>query len=266
MLKWRQRYNKLYDNRAFTKANPHTMKKLALVSGGSKGLGAALCTHYLQQDYEVLEFSRSGAMPCSVALDLADTLAAEQVLARTFAALQANAYEEIVAVNNAATLHPIGPVSGKAAEDIATNIQINITGTALFTSRVIAAFQSHSCPKTLVNISSGAALKAYAGWSLYCMAKAGTEAFFRCIAAEQEQQAHPFRLLNISPGVIDTDMQAAIRSASKEDFPQIDRFLELKRSGSLRSPAEVASLIGSIVASQPASGERIDVNAWVAEA
>jgi benzil reductase ((S)-benzoin forming) len=242
------------------------MTKLALISGGSKGLGAALCGYYQQQGYDVLEFSRSGATPYSIAMDLADPLAAEQVLATTFASLRANVYEEIVAVNNAATLHPIGPVATKAAGDIAANIQINITGTALFSSRVIAAFQSHACPKTIVNISSGAALKAYAGWSLYCMAKAGTEAFFRCAAVEQEQEAHPFRLLNIAPGVVDTDMQAAIRSASKADFPQIDRFLELKRSGSLRSPADAAALIGSIVASGAASGERFDVNEWASRA
>jgi benzil reductase ((S)-benzoin forming) len=257
-----ERYNRSYDNQDSMK----TMTKLALISGGSKGLGAALCGYYLQQGYDVLEFSRSGAMPYSVGVDLANPLAAEQVFTRTFASLQANAYEEIVAVNNAATLHPIGPVAAKAAADIAANIQINITGTALFSSRVIAAFQAHACPKTIVNISSGAALTAYAGWSLYCMAKAGTEAFFRCAAAEQKQEAHPFRLLNIAPGVIDTDMQAAIRSASKADFPQIDRFLELKRSGSLRSPADVAALIGSIVASQTASGERLDVNEWASRA
>jgi sepiapterin reductase len=239
------------------------MAKLALLSGGSKGLGAALCAHYLAQGYEVREFSRSGKSSQSVSVDLADPQGASLIFDQAFSLLARQSYEEIVAINNAATLYPIGPASAKDAADIASNIQINITGSAVFASRVVAAFQQHACPKTIVNISSGAALKAYAGWSLYCMAKAGTEAFFRCVAVEQEQEAHPFRLLNIGPGVIDTDMQAAIRSASKQDFPQIDRFLELKRTGSLRSPAEVATLIADIVASPVASGERIDVNEWM---
>jgi benzil reductase ((S)-benzoin forming) len=240
------------------------MAKLALLSGGSKGLGAALCAHYLMQGYEVREFSRSGTSPQSVSVDLADPLGASRVFAQAFSTLAARSYEEIVIINNAATLYPIGPAAMKEAADIASNIQINITGSVMFASRAVAAFQKHACPKTIVNISSGAAVKAYPGWSLYCMAKAGTEAFFRCVAVEQEQEAHPFRLLNIAPGVIDTDMQAAIRSASKRDFPQIDRFLDLKRSGALRSPDEVAVAIARVVDSAAASGERIDINEWLA--
>ncbi|NEX61017.1 SDR family NAD(P)-dependent oxidoreductase [Noviherbaspirillum galbum] len=241
------------------------MSKLVLISGGSRGLGAALCDHYLRLGHEVREFSRSGSAPYSIRTDLSRPEEAARILEREMSALAGNSYEEIVAINNAATLTPIGPAAKQDPSALAANVTINLTGSVLFTSRVIGAFQDHACAKTIINISSGASWKAYAGWSLYCMAKAGSEAFFRCAALEQEVAAHPFRLINVAPGVVDTEMQAAIRGASAEDFPQLERFLELKRTGSLRSPAEAAALIAEIVASRLPSGERMDVNEWLEE-
>jgi benzil reductase ((S)-benzoin forming) len=126
-------------------------------------------------------------------------------------------------------------------------------------TKLIAAFQGHECRKSIVNISSGAALKTYAGWSLYCASKAGIESFVRCTAAEQEREAHPFHLVNIGPGVIDTEMQGSIRASSAEEFPSITRFVGLKNSGSLQSPQHVASVIARIVDDGFANGTRIEV-------
>ena len=235
------------------------MKKLAIVTGGSKGLGAALCDIYLARGHEVVEFSRSGTSAHSVKVDLTDPLAAEQVFARTFEKLAAQRYNEIVAINNAAMLDPIGPTSGKSTAALVSNMNINVVSAVLFMTKLIAAFQQHECRKSIVNISSGAAVKAYAGWSLYCASKAGIESFVRCVAAEQESEAHPFHLLNIGPGVIDTDMQGLIRASNATEFPSIDRFINLKNAGALQSPQHVASIIARILDDGFANGARIDV-------
>lgn len=235
------------------------MTRLAIVTGGSKGLGAALCDLYLARGYDVVEFSRSGTTAHSIKADLADPHAAEHAFLQTFGKLAARSYEEIVAVNNAATLAPIGPVSGKNSDELISNMNINVVSAVLFMTRLIAAFQEHDCRKSIVNISSGAALKTYAGWSLYCMSKAGMEAFLRSVAAEQEREAHPFHLVNIGPGVIDTDMQSSIRASDASDFPSKERFVGLKNSGSLQSPQHVASVIARIVDGGFANGARIEV-------
>ena len=97
-------------------------------------------------------------------------------------------------------------------------------------------------------ISSGAALRPYAGWSLYDAAKAGMDHFVRTLALEQAAQPHPFLTVNLDPGVIDTQMQALIRSTDKVDFPDVERFILRKEMGKLTPPTKVAESILEILA------------------
>ena len=235
------------------------MTKLAIVTGGSKGLGAALCNIYHKYGYEVVEFSRSGASAHSIKVDLSDPHAAARIFTQTFAKLAAQSYEKIVAVNNAATLAPIGPTSCKDSGELIANMNTNIVSAVLFMTKLIAAFQNHACRKSIVNITSGAAFKSYAGWSLYCASKAGIEGFVRSVAAEQEREAHPFQLVSIAPSVVDTEMQDSIRTSNADEFPAIDRFIGLKNSGGLQRPQDVALAIARIVDDGFANGTRIDV-------
>ena len=62
---------------------------LAIISGGSRGLGRALCERYTAQGWRVLEFSRAAPHPYSVSVDLADPAAAQRVFAGQLAPLAA---------------------------------------------------------------------------------------------------------------------------------------------------------------------------------
>jgi NAD(P)-dependent dehydrogenase (short-subunit alcohol dehydrogenase family) len=55
-----------------------------------------------------------------------------------------------------------------------------------------------------------------------------------------EEQAHGLRAYAVAPGVIDTAMQGRIRECSPEEFPEVERFLELKRSDGFNTPGFVA--------------------------
>lgn len=217
--------------------------RLAIISGGSKGLGAALCQQYAGRGWQVIEFSRSAPHAYSVPADFSTPENIAQIVDQALVPLAAKPWDEIVVVNNAAMLGPIGPASRKAPDDVIGHLNTNVVSGILFMARVIAAFQSHACRKTLVNVSSGAATKGYDGWSLYCASKAGLENFIRSLASEQARDAHPFVAINLSPGVIDTGMQAMIRGASMEDFPDVGRFIGLKDAGQLRSADEVAATL-----------------------
>ncbi len=238
--------------------------KLAIISGGSRGLGLALCQFYLARQWRVLEYSRSAPHDWSVHADLARPAQANRVFEQTLAPLALGDWAEIVVIANAGTLTPIGPTSRKDATAVLENIQTNFASPVMLLSRAIAAFQGHACRKTLLNVSSGAAIGGYAGWSLYCGAKAGLENFVRSVALEQDAQTTPFRAWNISPGVIDTDMQAAIRAASPADFPAVDRFIQRKADGELRPPERVAAAIGRIVDEfQGPNGARIGIDEFL---
>lgn len=236
--------------------------RLAIISGGSKGLGAELCEQYLARGFEVIEFSRSAPKDYSVAIDLSMAEQAGQIFKESLEPLAKREWQEIVVVSNAGTLTPIGPASKKQRVSVIANLNVNIVSGIVFMSEVLAFFQPHSGRKTMISISSGAALGERAGWSLYCAAKAGMDHFIRCVAKEQELEQQPFKMMNIDPGLIDTGMQATIRQTSVEDFPSLEQFIQRKKSGLLVSPEKVAASIVQIIEESIIdNGQRIKVKA-----
>lgn len=236
------------------------MSRLAIISGGSRGLGRSFVELYQQAGYQVVEFSRSAPFDCSFAVDFSKPESLPSILSEVLTPCVEVDWQEIVVISNAASLDPIGPTSKKSAKLVLANLNINYVSAVLFISEVIRLFQHHVCKKVIASISSGAALKQYAGWSLYCSEKAGLENFVRTVAVEQKNEYQPFKMLNIDPGVMDTEMQGMIRSAMPEDFPLVDFFRGRKELGELRDPALVASTIQAIIAGDYPSGERVSVN------
>jgi benzil reductase ((S)-benzoin forming) len=228
--------------------------RLAIITGGSRGLGAALCEMYSKRAWRVVEFSRTAPHPFSVHVDLSDARNAAEAFDRTLAPLAALSISEVVAVNNAAVLGPVGAVERSSPGEIIAHIEANVASAILFARAFVGAFQDYECLKTLVNISSGAATTGLAGWSLYCASKAATENYVRAVALEQALRTYPIRAISVGPGVMDTDMQAAVRGSSVEDFPTVERFVRLHREGRLASPASVAARIAELVDSRPEPG------------
>lgn len=222
--------------------------RLALVSGGSRGLGAELYRLLVERGDHVVEFSRSAPHAHSVATDFSDPEASRRTIAAALAALPQTEWEEIVVIANAATIEPIGPTSRQDPSALLKNLNGNIVAPILFITEAVARFQSQACRKTLVNISSGAATRGQAGVSLYCAAKAGLDNYIRAVALEQELEAAPFTAITVDPGAMDTAMQQSILDAPVDDFPDLDRFVQRARSGSLRVPAKVAAAVLRIVA------------------
>jgi len=72
----------------------------------------------------------------------------------------------------------------------------------------------------------------------------------RSIGNEQKDLKNGVRVISIYPGVVDTKMQENIRQSSKEDFKEIQRFIDLKNTNSLAKPEDVAEKIYSIDISQ----------------
>lgn len=222
--------------------------RLAIITGGSKGLGRALCEQFMTRGYQVIEFSRTAPHAYSARIDLASPESCREVVAKAIASLDLHALQELVLVNNAGTLDPIGPAANKSPVATLANLNTNFTSAILVLAELITKFQKTPCRKVLANISSGAAQKGYAGWSLYCASKAGMEAYIRALAVEQEAERYPFTAININPGVIDTEMQAMIRAASVVDFPEVARFIQRKNLGGLVAPQDCAAAVLRIVA------------------
>lgn len=225
------------------------MKRLVVITGGSKGLGKALVETYLAEGYYVVSIARSKLTWAherltQVSFDLAKHYGVRIEIERLFQNLffaKTNQYESITLIHNAATLGEIKPLHLQAANDesLVETISINLTSPMLINAHFLRHTAAFSCPKNIFHISSGAATKAYYGWTAYCSTKAGMEMMVKVLALENVQDKK-LKIVSINPGVIDTDMQAKIRKASLTNFPPVERFIQYKKNNGLANPSNLA--------------------------
>jgi len=219
---------------------PDLRGRCAVVTGASRGLGAGLALDFAARGMRLGLCARSpSVLPGSEdvvceQLDVADEAGMEAFTARVverFGAID-------LWINNAGVLEPIGPLRDVETDAFRAHIETNLVGVFLGTRAFVRHLRESGRPGVLVNVSSGAAWKAYRGWSAYCAGKAAVERLTECVAAEEEGTG--LRAYSVAPGVVDTDMQALIRECPAERFPDVERFWELKREDRYNTPAFVA--------------------------
>ena len=142
---------------------------------------------------------------------------------------------------------PISRLAAIQKGDLLDNLSVNLITPVAIIHSFIHHFRNVDSKKTIVNISSGASLKGYAGWSPYCAGKAGCENFINAVALEEQEEVHPFTVMNFDPDVMNTAMQTEIRNAEVEHFPQKQRFNDFRTSGRLRNPLDVARQLHALI-------------------
>ncbi|MDQ8004745.1 MAG: SDR family NAD(P)-dependent oxidoreductase [Pedobacter sp.] len=225
------------------------MEKVLIITGGSKGIGKGIIDAYLANGVQIFSVSRSVNAELSkngitqIELDLTHTDKLEAEFLKIFSLLDKESLSKITLINNAGTLGKIGPLEKLDAETIDKTIRLNTTVPFILSSLFIKYFRAWEAKKSIINITSGAALKPYFGWSVYCASKSAINMLTQTIAVEQADVKNGVKVLAIAPGVVDTDMQTEIRKSSKEDFKDIDRFVELKADGALNNVLTVGRKI-----------------------
>ncbi|GAB1831947.1 SDR family oxidoreductase [Achromobacter xylosoxidans] len=226
---------------------------IAILTGASRGIGAAmarglakpgtrLITLARREDPELAAYARSqDAQLEQLSVDLSDLAAAEAAARRICDALPRDAGRYLL-INNAGTVHPVSGtdalIDGPA---IAAAFNLNVTAVMLLTARFLAAVADLKADRRVLNISSGAGRNPNAGWGVYCATKAALDMYSRVV--KQEQGEGGARVVSLAPGIVDTDMQAAIRSSDPKSFPALAKFQDFHASGKPSSPANVASRI-----------------------
>jgi NAD(P)-dependent dehydrogenase (short-subunit alcohol dehydrogenase family) len=93
----------------------------------------------------------------------------------------------------------------------------------------------------IMHLSSGAAVKPYAGWDAYCSSKAAMLMEFKCLAARISSEQTT--ILSVAPGTVMTDMMQKVLSANPSEFPALPKFKALEQSGGLLPPEVPAKQI-----------------------
>jgi benzil reductase ((S)-benzoin forming) len=229
--------------------------RYAIVTGTSRGLGEAIVRQLLKKEVIVFSISRSrnteleemakesGTLFYPFSFDLYTSHEIEELMDEVFALLDVDSASAVYLINNAGMLAPMKPVERAEASAMIQNVNVNLLAPMLLTSEFLKRTSGAPIEKRIINISSGAGKNPYYGWGAYCTTKAGIDMFTRCVALEEEGKEYPAKVISFAPGVVDTSMQAEIRSTNKEDFINLDRFRALKEDGKLLSPDYVAQAV-----------------------
>ena len=127
------------------------------------------------------------------------------------------------------------------AAELERALAVNFTAPILLMRRFLLATEESAKLRRVINVSSGAGRRPIFGWGPYCAAKAGIDMVTRVAALEAQTARTGVEVVSLAPGVIDTPMQGVVRSASPEEFVDVERFRQMKAAGELRAPADVAA-------------------------
>jgi NAD(P)-dependent dehydrogenase (short-subunit alcohol dehydrogenase family) len=215
----------------------------AIVTGHSRGLGAAIAEHLLARGTRVLGLSRHGNESLATrfpdtleqhALDVADGAALVRWIDSGALGAFVGTGETPLLVNNAGVLLPIGPLPAQQAELVWRAVAVNVA-TVFTLSAAFVQATTNASERRILHISSGAGRKPYAGWGIYCATKAAIDQHARCVALDRTPN---LLISSVAPGVVDTEMQAQIRASSDERFPDRPRFVAMHRDKALPTPEQ----------------------------
>lgn len=245
------------------------MTELVILTGASRGMGLAMAEQLLAPGLTLLTIERqpsaelaakaaaAGTKLVSMSLDLSHAQGAGAALAAWLHGHAADAFARTTLINNAGVVGRVGPVELETPESLATVMRIDLEAPMLLTQAFLAQTANWQGARRVLNISSGAGRRAIAGWSAYCAAKAGLDMFSRTVALDEARKPNGAKIVSLAPGVIDTGMQVHLRSASPEDFPDLARFIELKTTGALASPADAAARVLAYLAREDFGAEPV---------
>ena len=244
------------------------MQPTVILTGASRGLGAATARQLAQLDANIIlnarseqslaalaaEINEQGGRALAVAGDVSQPDVCERlvdVAIETFGGIDA-------IINNAAVLEPVASIADSDAVAWQRHIDINILGPYLLIRAALPSLRERH--GRVINVSSGAAIYAIAGWSAYCASKAALNQLSASVAVEEPNVTS----LAIRPGKVDTDMQATLRQVGAAGMAQADhqRFVRHYEKGELEPPERPAAALAvlALVAPHDWSGQFINWN------
>jgi NAD(P)-dependent dehydrogenase (short-subunit alcohol dehydrogenase family) len=214
------------------------MARRALVTGASRGIGAAIASRLREDGLEVTTLDR--AEGCDLQLDLS----ADELPDLTGID---------VCVSNAAITDTIAPAHRMSPEQWSRDIDVNLTGAFRSVQACLPGMRERSWGR-IVAISSGAAKTGLRGQVAYSASKAGLLGMVKTLAAENAH--HGITANAVLPGMVATEKVRAMPDEVME------RLMPLLPSGRMVEPDEVAGAVSYLCSDQAAqvTGQEIAVD------
>jgi NAD(P)-dependent dehydrogenase (short-subunit alcohol dehydrogenase family) len=232
-------------------------EKVVIITGATKGLGAALARGFARNGAKVAlcargreelkhietEIIRSGGEVFSLPVDIKKPDEVERFASETL-----DTFGKVDAViNNASVLGKRVPVWEYDYNTWREVIDINVTGVYLMT-KVFLSSMIKQRSGSIINLSSGVGNKGKPNWGAYCVSKFGVEGFSYMLA--EELREYSIRVNIVNPGGLATDMRRAA-------YPEEDQ-------STLKKPEDILHVFMYLVseASKNLTGSRIDAQTF----
>ena len=234
--------------------------KTALITGGTKGIGKAVALAFLQRGYEVIlnyhsdqqtaletqeEFNMLGYCPILLRADVSDELQVKNMFRDFF-----SIYDRLDVLVNNAGISKIKVIQDTTVADWNKIFDVNVKSTFLccreVTNRMVAAGGG-----SIINISSRWGEVGASCEVAYSASKGAVIAFTKALA--KELAPSNVRVNCVSPGVIDTDMNAHLTGAETEEL------MESIPVGRIGSPSDVGEAVAFMAENGYITGEVLSV-------
>jgi len=237
--------------------------KTILVTGGTRGLGLAICRQLLANDFRVLACGRELTASLSALIEentqncffeRLDLSNVDEVRSNIQEILKKHKDLKIYGLVNNAAVGTDGVLATMHDSEITQLLNINVTSTILLTKYVLRGMLMRGQGR-IVNISSIIASTGYSGLSVYAASKAALEGFTKSLAREVGKVG--INVNTVAPGYMKTDMTSGI---SEKKLATIVRRSPLNK---LPTPEDVAKAVDFLLSN---SGDMITGTTFTVDA
>lgn len=231
--------------------------KTVIVTGASRGIGAAICRSLRVQGVRVVGVARSADNLKHMAMEKIGTgpfeyvvgdVGDQQTLQSVVQLASRDDGDLVGLVLNAATLDPFNRVKDIDADMLSTHYRVNVWSQQVLTKLCLP--QLRETQGKIVFVTSGIVDYPMVGWSAYAASKAAMNAFIKCLAKEEPLVTS----VAVKPGIVDTDMVKQSSTAQGVMDAQGEQWLKSVKSGQgLLDPEVPGEAIAKIVLTAPKS-------------
>ena len=224
-------------------------QKIALVTGGSRGIGRAIAIRLAEDGAHVMISYRKGNIEAQEVVDLIKASGRNATAYQSDASLYEPSRELVerivkeysrldILVNNAGITRD-GLLMRMSESDWDEVIDTNLKGVFNFSKAAMHPMMSQRSGK-IVNVTSIAGISGNAGQSNYAASKAGIIGFTKSLA--KEVGSRNIQVNAVAPGFVETDMTAKLTGAQRQKLAE---GIPLKRTGRTEEVAGVVSFLAS---------------------